>query len=74
MLIDILLGRKIFWKILVSKQIAVGPNLSASHKSKFGWLVSGIITISRNAGKHCLIVSQQADEHLLHLLERLWTS
>lgn len=74
MLIDMLLGGEIFWEILDSKPILLGPNLPTLRESKIDWLVTGAIKISGSAGKHCLTVSQQADEHLLDSLQRFWAS
>ena len=43
--IDILLGSNIFWTILGSNQVRLGPKMPTLHESKFGYIIAGNLNL-----------------------------
>lgn len=72
--VDMLLGADIFWSVLDSHNISLGKNMPTLSKTKFGWLISGLIQINTYSNTvHCnhTIVTQddQLQEQLTQFFE-----
>lgn len=54
--VDMLIGADVFWQLIESEQINLGPNQPIMHKSKLGWLLAGPLSTKsylRNDSVHC---------------------
>lgn len=49
--IDVLLGADIFWNIIGTNQIKLGPNKPTLQESQLGWLIAGPVGISQSKSK-----------------------
>ncbi|XP_045493455.1 uncharacterized protein LOC123692724 [Colias croceus] len=73
--IEVLIGADIFWDILNSEQLSLGPNNPKLQNSKFGWIIAGPInnyfskeTIHCN---HARIANPTSDE-IHKMLTKFW--
>lgn len=52
--VDMLLGADIFWSVLYPKNISLGTNKPTLSKTKFGWLISGLVQTNYDSNTvHC---------------------
>lgn len=74
--IDILLGSNIFWSILGSKQVRLGPKLPLLHESKFGYIIAGELkmnmpSMSSSTSLNCLNILD-ADNSIDNKIVKFW--
>lgn len=73
--IELLIGAEIFFELLTSGHIKLGPDLPSLHNSQLGWLVSGSCKVSQDYNPLCCISTSPtspADQSLETLVERFW--
>ncbi|KPJ16510.1 hypothetical protein RR48_08101 [Papilio machaon] len=67
--IDILIGADVFWDIIGSQQIKLGPCLPTLQDSKLGWLISGPVGVACSKGK---VICNFTQSDLHETMKKFW--
>nr|CAH7757849.1 unnamed protein product [Callosobruchus chinensis] len=67
--VDILIGAGLFWEILCTERINLGPSYPILQRTRLGWITAGLFISSVQGRSHCNLT--QAVE-VQHLLARFW--
>lgn len=63
--VDMLLGADIFWSVLCSQNISLGKGKPTLSKTKFGWLISGLVhNQTSSLTVHCNHITLRNDDQL----------
>lgn len=70
--VDILLGADIFFKLICTGQIRLGPNQPILQKSLLGWIISGPVTSKDSFYSGAMLSNLAVNKEVQGLLERFW--
>lgn len=69
--IDMLIGADVFWDLIKSEQIEMGPNLPTLRDTKFGWVVGGSVSSTTPERPRTLCTVTEEDR-LSDILKQFW--
>lgn len=70
--IDMLIGADVFWDLIKSEQIEMGPNLPTLRDTKLGWIVGGSVS-SASPAKLRTLCTVTENDRLSDILKQFWT-